>query len=263
MKHLGIWTTVASAILLGSTLSVWSLAPVQAATIPSGLSAANGLTTAEQAQAAQVARATEHINTTTGYVSVSTTALRDDGLTPSQVAYVETTIQQYDAHQNLTATSTPPVAQPSTYPPDTAIWDAYANWTGQFVILYEGAHPGWGWIHMQYRHNWKNTAVAQDCVQQTVADAQATGTDKYGHPIYDHWWKTTVPFETWTILLEVIVNNGNATGVVNSKGHGPGAVITGYPIYGNYVTKTWHGRPGTSIVPWWINDGLYQSTNKF
>ncbi len=113
------------------------------------------------------------------------------------------------------------------------------------------------------RHNWKNTEVAQQCVQQTVADSQATGTGKYGRLLYDHWWKTTVPFETWTILLEVIVSSGNATGVVNSEGHGLGAVITGYPIYGNYVTKTWHGRPATSIVPWWITDGLYQSTNKF
>ncbi|MCY0909769.1 MAG: hypothetical protein OWR62_15440 [Sulfobacillus thermotolerans] len=110
---------------------------------------------------------------------------------------------------------------------------------------------------MQYRHNWKNTAAAQDCVKYTVADAQASGADRYGHPVYDHWRKTTVPFENWTILLEVTVNNGNATGVVNSKGHGPGAVITGYPIYGNYVTKTWHNRVNTSIVPWWINDGLY------
>jgi len=98
MKHFGILATVASAILFGSTLSVLSLAPVQAATIPNGLSTANGLTAAEQAQAAKIAQATEHINTTTGYVSVSTTALRDDGLAPSQVAYVETTIQQYDAH---------------------------------------------------------------------------------------------------------------------------------------------------------------------
>jgi len=60
-------------------------------------------------------------------------------LHPSQVSYVETTIQQYDAHQGLTATSTPPIAQPSTYPPDTAIGDAYAHLTGQCVILYEGA----------------------------------------------------------------------------------------------------------------------------
>jgi len=263
VKHLWVWSTIASLILFGSSLAGLSLAPVQAATISSRQSAGNELTAAEQAQAAQVARRTEQINTTTGYVSVSTTALSNEGLPPSQVAYVETTIQQYDAHHGLTASSTPPIIQPLTYPPDTAIWDAYANLTGQFVILYEGAHPGWGWIHMQYRHNWKNTAVAQDCVQQTVADAQATGEDTFGHPVYDHWWKTTVPFESWTILLEVIVDNGNATGVVTSKGHGPGAVITGYPIYGNYVTETWHGKPGTSIVPWWINDGLYQSTNQF
>ena len=105
---------------------------------------------------------------------------------------------------------------------------------------------------MQYRHNWKNTA-----------DAQAAGQDKYGHPVYDHWWKTTVPFENWTILVEIIVNNGNATGTVNSKDKGPGAVITGYPIYGNYATETWHGKSGTSIVPWWINVGEYQSTNNF
>lgn len=72
-----------------------------------------------------------------------------------------------------------------------------------------------------------------------------------------------MPFENWAILLEVIVNNGNATGTVNSQGHGPGTVITGYPIYGNYVTETWHGVQGTSIVPWWINVGEYQSITEF
>jgi len=259
MKHLGILTTVASAILFGSTLSVLSLAPVQAATIPSGPSAANGLTAAEQAQAAQVARATEQINTTTGYVSVSTTALSDDGLTPSQVAYVETTIQQYDARQNLTATSTPPVAQPSTYPPDTAIWLTYGNFTGQRVILYEGANPGVGWRHMQYRHNWKNTGAATTAVEDAVHLGSYQPQNSPKRSLYREWFHTTVPFFSWMVEIQVVVNVGNASGVVNDFGRGPGAVYTAYPIAGNFKKKTWHGVANTSIVPWWMNVGQYQT----
>ncbi len=116
---------------------------------------------------------------------------------------------------------------------------------------------------MRYRHNWQNTASAQDCVEYTVADAQAAGEDKYGHPVYGHWWKTTVPFENWTILLKIIVNNGNATGTVNSKGIRAWGCHHRRSHFGKYVTETWHGKSGTCIVPWWINVGEYQSANNF
>jgi hypothetical protein len=110
------------------------------------------------------------------------------------------------------------------YPANTTIWLTYGNFTGQKVILYEGAQSGWGRQHVQYRQNWNNKASAQDCVEYTVADAQAVGQDKYGYPVYDHCRKTTVLFENWTILVEIIVNNGHATDPVNSNGNGLGAI---------------------------------------
>ena len=75
-----------------------------------------------------------------------------------------------------------------------------------------------------------------------------------GRYVYDKWFTTTVPFETWSVLMEIIVNPRNAGGY---HCFGPGSVITGYPVWGSYVTETWHEKSGTSIVPWWINAGDY------
>ena len=219
------------------------------------------LTTTQKTQAAQVARNTEHINTTNGYVSVSSAVLTQRGLSPQQISYVETTIRTYDTHYGLTATTpSSAVLTPMAYPPNTAIWLTYGNHTGQRVILYEGAQDGWGWVHMQYRHNWKNTAVAQNAVKVAVN----SGSYKFQHRrnydrnLYFKKFKTTIPFIGWWIELQVVVNVGNATGSVDSQGRGPGAVVTAFPIAGNYVKKTWHGQQNTSIVPWWINVGYYK-----
>lgn len=76
--------------------------------------------------------------------------------------------------------------------------------------------------------------------------------------LYLKWFHTTVPFYSWKVLMQIVVNIGNATGNVDAMGHGPGAVVAGYPIRGNYKTETWHGTPNTSIVPWWINVGQYK-----
>ncbi|NMP24474.1 hypothetical protein [Sulfobacillus harzensis] len=111
---------------------------------------------------------------------------------------------------------------------------------------------------MQYRHNWKNTAAAQNAVKTAVNSGNYVPQASPKRNLYLKWFHTTVPFYSWKVLMQIVVNVGNATGNVDAKGHGPGAVVTGYPIRGNYKTETWHGTPNTSIVPWWINVGRYK-----
>ncbi|MCY0909768.1 MAG: hypothetical protein OWR62_15435 [Sulfobacillus thermotolerans] len=142
MPHKGILGVgvLASIAFIGSPL--FTSSPVLAQTSPVSRPA---LTATQRAQAAQVARQTEQINTTTGYVRVSPTILAHHGLDSAQIAYEETTINAYDVHHDLTATTpsaVPSTVAPMAYPANTAIWDAYGNYTGQFVILYEGAQPG-------------------------------------------------------------------------------------------------------------------------
>ncbi|NMP20871.1 hypothetical protein [Sulfobacillus harzensis] len=55
------------------------------------------LTSAQMAQAAEAARNTEIVNTTTGYVTDSNAALKAQGLSAAEIAYVQNTIQKYDA----------------------------------------------------------------------------------------------------------------------------------------------------------------------
>lgn len=104
------------------------------------------LTPAQMAPAAKAARNTGIINTTTGYVTDSNAALKAQGLSAAEIAYVQNTIQKYNA--GFFTISNPSTMSAASYPASTAIWDAYGNHTGQCVILYEGAQPGWGWQHM-------------------------------------------------------------------------------------------------------------------
>ncbi|MCL4352117.1 MAG: hypothetical protein M1318_05660 [Firmicutes bacterium] len=128
------------------------------------------LTAAQKAQAAQGARETEAINTPSGYVSVSASALAHKGLNHGQIAYVEDTIRHFDAHTNTTWPSASISPTPLTVSPNDMIWGTHAQFSGQYVRLFEGGHPGWGWGHMQCRHNW-NTAIAQTTVESTVSGA--------------------------------------------------------------------------------------------
>ncbi|MDA8192945.1 MAG: hypothetical protein M0Z53_02940 [Thermaerobacter sp.] len=110
---------------------------------------------------------------------------------------------------------------------------------------------------MEYRHNWGGgwgDYWARRAIQIAVQRDQWYTVQSNGRYGYDKWFTTTVPFETWSVLMEISVNPGNAGGY---NCFGPGSVITGYPIAGDYVTETWHGKAGTSIVPWWINAGDY------
>lgn len=217
------------------------------------------LTAAQRTQAAQVARTTEDVNTHTGYVSVSPTALAQQGLSASQVAYVESTIQQYDDQSGLHATSTTSstAVSPSDVSPNAGIWYKSAAFTHQMVMLYEGEYSeqSWGWLHMSYRHNW-NTAAAQKAVEIAVHQAQYYSVQSNGRYEYDKWFTTTIPFESWSVLMMIVVSPGNATG---NDLYGPGSVVTGYPIAGSYKISPRDGKL-TSIVPWWINDGYYAQT---
>ena len=116
---------LASIALMGGSLMASS--PALAQTAPDVLSS---LTAAQRTQATQVARQTEQINTTTGYVHVSPTILAHHGLDSAQmqIAYVENTIKTYDMQHDLTATTPsalPSTISPMTYPANTAIWDTY------------------------------------------------------------------------------------------------------------------------------------------
>ena len=64
--------------------------------------------------------------------------------------------------------------------------------------------------------------------------------------IYNHWWKTTVPFMNWYVLMRVVINGGNAAGSANLPGKGPGSVITAYSIYGDY--KSGYDVGGLGVV---------------
>ncbi len=238
--------------LLGSVL--FSAPSVSA---QSSFGTAPSLTTAQKAQAAQVARQTEHVNTTTGYVSVSSATLAQRRLSPDEISYIENTIRTYNHHYGLTASmSAPANLSPMAYPPNTPIWLTYGNQTGQRVILYEGNWDGWGWTHMQYRHNWKNTAAAQNAVKIAVNSGKYSFQHRRtgDRNLYSEWFRTRVPFMGWKVLIQIIVEPGDA----NGDPYGPGAVVTGFPIQGNYKRKTWHDKPNTSIVPWWINVGYYK-----
>lgn len=215
----------------------------------------SSLTAAQRTQAAQVARMTEHVNTHNGYVSVNTTALAQHGLSPSQVAYVTSTIQQYDDQYGLTSTSIAPVLplpssvstiQASTTPPlGDVIWRVWGD--GRYVTLSEGTDT-LGWQHMLYWHNWKNLTVAQTAVEITVH--QFSGIDQaYRGTYYYKNFTTTVPFYHWYVTEMVAVGN-------TRSGAWNGYVKTGYPVAGNYTRKLWHGRK-ESINPWWVNVGLY------
>lgn len=228
---------------------------------------ASSLTADQKAQASKIAQETETINTTNGYVSVNTSVLTQHGLSPQQVNYVEDTINAYDAKYGLTSTSTTPTSlavSPTTtntsISENTPIWYKSAAFTKQMVMLYEGLYQSdsWGWEHMAYRHNW-TTAAGQKAVEIAVHQAQYYTVQSNGRYEYDKWFTTTVPFEDWSVLIMIVVSPGNATG---NNLYGPGSVVTGYPISGSYTTETWHGTTGTSIVPWWINDGYYAQTLK-
>ena len=92
-------------------------------------------------------------------------------------------------------------------------------------MLYEGSQPGIGWVHMQYRHNWKNTDTAANAVRLTVSQDWYWFIQSNGKIVYRQWIDTTVPFFSWHVLMEVIVNPGNATG---TDVYGPGSVVTAY-----------------------------------
>ncbi|MDA8195232.1 MAG: hypothetical protein M0Z53_14755 [Thermaerobacter sp.] len=221
------------------------------------------LTSAQKAQAARVARKTEHINPTNGYVSVGTSVLAQHGLSTQQIGYVTSTIRAFDAKHGLTAASpaTTSVGRPLAVSANAGIWYNSAAFTQQMVMLYEGVYSAnsWGWQHMSYRHNWL-TGAGQKAVEIAVHQAQYWAVQSYNSRyVYDKWFTTTVPFENWSVLIEVIVSPGNATG---KNLYGPGSVVTAYPIAGSYKTQTWRGVLGTSIVPWWINDGYYAQTLK-
>lgn len=226
------------------------------------------LTAAQKSQAAQVARETENIDTANGYVSVSPNVLVQHGLSGQQTHYVESTIGAYDTKYGLTATSSPPGSSSSVGPSmmsttisgNTPIWYKSAAFTKQMVMLYEGYYQAnsWGWQHMSYRHNWQNGA-GQKAVEIAVHQAQYYTVQSNGRYEYDKWFTTTVPFESWSVLIAIIVSPGNATG---KNLYGSGSVVTGFPIAGDYKTETWHNVAGTSIVPWWINDGEYAQTLK-
>lgn len=222
---------------------------------PTTAAATTTLTVAQKAQAAQVARETEYIDTKNGYVSDSAQALASYGLSASQIAYVENTIQTYDANYRLTGPSSVPTTVQTSVSPNDAIWETTNLYTGQKVVLYEGAQPGIGWQHMMYRHNWYDLGAAQTTVETVCWNPDSYKKQANGRWAYYKWFDTTVPFETWEVEIMIVVNPGNATGTSYT---GPGAVVTGYPVAGNYVKETWHGIPNTSIVPWWVNEGQYQ-----
>ena len=106
--------SIASIVGIGSVLGT----SVLAASAPT-----NALTSSQKSQAAQFARYTEHINTTSGYVSVSASTLTQHGLNLAQVAYVENTIHTYDAHDVLhhvlRSSLSPSLVSPMAYPANT------------------------------------------------------------------------------------------------------------------------------------------------
>jgi hypothetical protein len=69
-----------------------------------------------------------------------------------------------------------------------------------------------------------------------------------------------IPFFTYQVELQVIVQTGNATEGNNQYENR--SVVTGYPIAGDYARETWHDVANTSIVPWWIGEGQYIQTVK-
>ncbi len=72
--------------------------------------------------------------------------------------------------------------------------------------------------------------------------------------LYSEWFRIRIPFMGWKVLIQIVIQPGDA----NGDSYGPGAVVTGFPIQGNYKSQTWHGKPNTSIVLWWINVGYYK-----
>ena len=218
---------------------------------------ASTLTATQKAQAAEVAQSTEVISQTTGYVSVNSNALVAAGLSSTQVDYVESTIQAFDSHYGLTASTTPPsgIISPQAVSPNAAIWLATAGETGQQVMLYEGTASTGGMLHMHYRHNWYTGGRGTTAIQNAVTHVYSNKVQSNGRIRYiSNWFYTTIPFESWKVRILLAVNSGNATG---NNYTGPGSVWTGYPVAGNYKVKTWHGVPNTSIVPYWVNLGFY------
>ncbi len=173
---------------------------------------ANALTSSQKSQAAQVARQTENINTTSGYVNVTSATLAQHGLDPAHIAYVKKTIQQYHLRYGLTSSSPRriiPKTAPSLSPsiavgPNTGLWVTLARYTKQWVMLYYGKESEVGWRHMEYRHNWGGgwgDYWARRAIQIAVHRDQwyyVQGNGRYG---YDKWFTTTVPFEKWSVLM--------------------------------------------------------------
>lgn len=250
-----------SATLLGSLVLTSNAVFAQ-----SRVSNPSPLTTTQKQQAAQVARKTVNVNYSTGYMSVTSSALTNNGLSSSQVNYVESTIQAYDS--KLSTQATPPrTISPLSVSPNTPLWLTTANFTGQKVMLYQGAENNysWGMLHMLYRHNWLNWSGGVTAVQIVVHQAQShsidTGVNNYGRELYNKWFiSKNIPFFTYQVELQVVVQPGNATEGNNQYENG--SVVTGYPIAGDYTKETWHGVPNTSIVPWWIGEGQYTQTLK-
>ncbi len=154
----------------------------------------------QMAQAAQVASETENINTTNGYVSDNAQVLASFGLSASQIQYVENTIQTYDTTNGLTATSTSQTTPTSdSISPNAGIWVTTDLYSGQKIMLYEGAQPGIGWQHMMYRHNWANLGTAQTTVEIVCHNPDSWTIQSNGRYAYYKWFDTTVPFESWEV----------------------------------------------------------------
>lgn len=221
------------------------------------------LTASQEAQANQVAKETVSVNYVSGYMSVNSSTLAANGLSSSQINYVESTIQSYDATLPSSSSTPTMTALPSSVSPNDPIWITVANFTGQKVILYEGASNGWGIQHMYYRHNWGigagGTTAAEILVHQAQSHSIDTSSNNNGRELYNKWFiSKNIPFFTYQVELQVVVQPGNATEGDNQ--FEDGSVVTGYPIAGDYTTETWHGVPNTSIVPWWIGTGQYTQT---
>lgn len=174
IKIVGVLTSLSSIIVM-SGVSLASSRPQPRIHNSTTVSTeTRSLSTAQKTQAAQVARETENINTSNGYVSVSASVLEQHGLSPQQVSYVEDTIDSYDIKYGLTPTSIAPtslavVPTTTSISANTPIWYKSAAFTRQMVMLYEGLYQdnSWGWEHMAYRHNW-TTAAGQKAVEITV-----------------------------------------------------------------------------------------------
>jgi hypothetical protein len=72
-----------------SIASVVGISSVLGTSVFAASAPANALTSSQRSQAAQVARQTENINTTAGYVNVSSATFAQHGLNPVQIAYVK------------------------------------------------------------------------------------------------------------------------------------------------------------------------------